>query len=292
VIFVVDTQVPWIPGPRGPSADSKILILDLDPIHSGIPIFEFPAHLRLIGDSEKTLPLLLEEVRRTMAAPQRERARQRTERVRQTVTDEWRRAEQGGLEDGKLPHITRRWLAYQLGRFVDDEMVVVSESADATFIRREKPATMFEGGGGAGLGWAAAAAVGAKFAQPSRTFVCLTGDGSYTFSIPTAWLWAALHYKAPTLTVIFNNRGYHTGTTAVAALYPGGYAMRSLNLEGGWFDPPPPYAAEAAAAGAYGEKIISPEDVQPALARGLQAVREGVPAVLDVWLPKHVTDEV
>ncbi|MBV9897926.1 MAG: hypothetical protein JO020_27540, partial [Chloroflexi bacterium] len=46
------------------------------------------------------------------------------------------------------------------------------------------------------------------------------------------------------------------------------------------------------ASGAYGEKVTDPEQVGPAIQRGLQAVREGSPAVLDMWLPKHVTGEL
>ena len=41
-----------------------------------------------------------------------------------------------------------------------------------------------------------------------------------------------------------------------------------------------------------GEKVTEPGEVAPAIQRGLDAVvRQGCPAVLDVWLPKHVTNE-
>ena len=70
------------------------------------------------------------------------------------------------------------------------------------------------------------------------------------------------------------------------------HAARTHDLTGGFFDPPPNYAAEAAASGAYGEKVTDPEEVAPAIRRGLDAVtREGIPALLDVWLPKLVTGE-
>ncbi len=46
---------------------------------------------------------------------------------------------------------------------------------------------------------------------------------------------------------------------------------------------------EAAASGAYGEQVTDPDQVGSAIQRGLKAVSEGTPAVLDMWLPKLVT---
>jgi acetolactate synthase-1/2/3 large subunit len=104
--------------------------------------------------------------------------------------------------------------------------------------------------------------------------------------------WASMFHKAPVLFIISNNRGYSTGTTQVMRSYPEGYAARATDLTGGWFDPCPNYSGEAAASGAYGEKVTDPNEVGPAIQRGLDAVKQGVPAVLDMWLPKHVTGEL
>ena len=292
VVLVIDKQVPWLPGPNAPGAEAKIIVLDMDPIQRRIALFEFPADLRLAGDSGSTLPLLLEEVRRALTSPQREAAAKRTGSIRQANARRREDAERAAIEDARLPYLSRRWAAYEVGRFIDDDTVVVNEAGEIAFIRRNKPGTMFVGGGGASLGWGAAAAVGAKVARPDLNFVCLSGDGSYNFSVPSAWQWSARQYKAPTLTAVFNNRGYSTGTTTVAQTFPEGYAMRSMDLEGGWFDPPPDYSAECAASGGFGEKVVAPDQVRPALERAWQAVtRDGVPAVLDFWLPKHVTQE-
>ena len=87
------------------------------------------------------------------------------------------------------------------------------------------------------------------------------------------------------MTVIFQNRSYSTGTRATANLYPEGYAVRD-GLEGGYFDPPIDFAKGAEAAGAYGENVPDPAEVQHALRRGLEKTRAGVPAVISVWLPR------
>jgi acetolactate synthase-1/2/3 large subunit len=94
------------------------------------------------------------------------------------------------------------------------------------------------------------------------------------------------------LFIVFNNRGYRTGTTDIESVYPEGYAARSRDFTGGWFDPCPNYSGEAAASGCFGEKVTDPDEVGPAIQRGLDATRQGVPAVLDVWLPKLGTGDI
>jgi thiamine pyrophosphate-dependent acetolactate synthase large subunit-like protein len=112
------------------------------------------------------------------------------------------------------------------------------------------------------------------------------------FGNPQVVTWASKFHKAPVLFIISNNRGYSTGTTQVLRSYPEGYAARTQDVTGGWFDPCPNYSGEAAASGAYGEKVTDPDQVGPAIQRGLKAVSEGSPAVLDMWMPKHVTGEL
>ena len=101
---------------------------------------------------------------------------------------------------------------------------------------------------------------------------------------------AAVRYRAPFLSVIYQNRSYSTGTRATAQYYPDGYAVRG-GLEAGYFDPPIDFAKEAEAAGAYGENVKDPSEVGPALRRGLDHIRRGAPAVIAVWLPKLMREE-
>ena len=41
-----------------------------------------------------------------------------------------------------------------------------------------------------------------------------------------------------------------------------------------------------------GEKVTDPNEVGAAIRRGVDAVKNGAPAVLDMWLPKLITGEV
>ena len=54
------------------------------------------------------------------------------------------------------------------------------------------------------------------------------------------------------------------------------------------FDPPIDFAKEAEAAGAYGENVVHPDEIAPALQRGLKSIREGVSAVISVRLPRYL----
>ena len=119
--------------------------------------------------------------------------------------------------------------------------------------------------------------------------VLATGDGYFMFGTPLPALWSAAHYKAAFLTVVFVNRSYSTGTIGLRRMYSEGAAVRA-GYEGGVFDPPPDFAKLAEAANCYGETVSEPEQVRPALRRGLEQTRNGTPAVIAVILPTLVEE--
>ena len=290
-ILVLDMLVPWPMAFYRPGSSARVITLATDPIHRMTPIYEYPTDLAVAGDAGASVPLLLEELRRAATGEQRERCRQRAERL--MTAGRQRRAaaiEAAEAERGK-GHITQTWLSYQVGKALDPDTIIVNELVNTSGFNRTKPGTQFNAGGSS-LGWAGPAAVGAKVAAPDRQIVCCSGDGSWMFGNPQVVTWASGFHKAPVLFIISNNRGYSTGTTQVLRSYPEGYAAKLQDVTGGWFDPCPNYSGEAAASGAYGEKVTDPEQVGPAIQRGLAAVKDGSPAVLDMWMPKHVTGEL
>lgn len=299
VVLMVDHPTPWLPGQDGPPAGAKVIGIDLDPIQQSIPIWEFPADLRITADSGLALPALLAEVKRLLTPEDIIRLDARRERA----MAEGRAANAAYAEavagDGALGHITARWAVAQLGALIDDNTVVVGEGG-----------TMFEPGGAmvalprsaygsvyfhgsSHLGFALAGCVGGKKAAPDRRFVAVVGDGVYNFALASQTFWAAHYHHAPFVTLILNNRGYSTGTVNLRNTYPNGYAVKAENYEGGFFDPPPDYVAEARAAGCQAEKVERPEDLRPALERAFAATGgRGVCSVIDVWLPRHITGTV
>ena len=148
-----------------------------------------------------------------------------------------------------------------------------------------RPGSLFTSGGGS-LGWNGGAAIGAKLAHPDKTVICLAGDGSYMFSVPSTVHWMARQYKTPFLQVVYNNRGWKSPKLSTLAVHPDGYASRANELDVS-FDPPPDYSGIAAASGgAYARAVKRPEKLKEALAEAMHAVSvERRCAVLDVWLP-------
>ncbi|MER7463053.1 benzoylformate decarboxylase [Streptomyces sp. NPDC097981] len=63
---------------------------------------------------------------------------------------------------------------------------------------------LFSAGGG--LGFGAAAAVGAQLGAPGRPVVCVIGDGSIHYAVQT--LWTAAAYKVPVTFVVLSNAKY------------------------------------------------------------------------------------
>lgn len=289
VVLVVESAVPWVPGPEAPGRQAKIAFLDVDPITQAIPTMEFTADLRLQADSARTLIDLYEAATKLLSSSGRCRCVDRLERLQVVKLERERQAECLAMEAARERPINPRWLAYQVGQLVGEEAILLDDALSnshlvQTYWRSSRPGSLFRTGSSAG-GWGPGAAFGAKLAAPDRDVVLAVGDGYYIFGVPLAALWSAVHYKAPYLTVVFQNSSYSTGTWEVHNFYPDGYAARDA-FEGGIFDPPPDFAKEAESVGAYGENVYEPEEVAPALRRGLEKVQQGTPAVIAVWLPK------
>jgi len=158
----------------------------------------------------------------------------------------------------------------------------------ADVLHRNEPGTYFTSGPTAALGWYGGAALGAKLANPSKTAVAVTGDGSFPFSLPSTVPWMARKYEAPFLTVILNNRAWKSPMLSAMAWHRDWYTSQvssdDLHVT---FDPPLDHAQVAVAAGArFGVTVKKVSEIDHAMRKGLETINNGRVAVLDVWLPK------
>ena len=97
-------------------------------------------------------------------------------------------------------------------------------------------------------------------------------------------------YNTPFLTVVYNNRGWKAPKHSTLGVHPHGVANETQNFFVD-FDSPADYAQIAAAAGdAYGIMVKKQSDLKKALIEGLNQVKEGRSAVIDVYIP-HVYSE-
>jgi acetolactate synthase-1/2/3 large subunit len=288
VLLALDVDIPWMIGPDAPADNAFVAIVDVEPSKRRIPTMEFTADLRLTADSLATIEMLEAEIRPMISPADRERFAARAEKWA-NVSARRRQALVAAARAGadKTP-IDPKWLSHQIGMALGDDCIVFDDTIVVNqvhdYLQCARPGSYFYNPGSSG-GWAPGAAFGAKLAAPDRDVVAVTGDGFYMFGTAIHALWSAAQYGAPYLTVIYQNRSYSTGTLRVARSYPDGYAAKA-GYHGGYFDPPIDFANEARSAGAYGENVTDPNEIGPALQRGLKSIREGTPAVISVWLPR------
>jgi acetolactate synthase-1/2/3 large subunit len=289
VVLVVDDLTPFTPGVDDPGPDAKVAWISSDPVNSRYKTMEYAANLWISATPANVAKAVCEEAARMLDKSDLARIAARRarleERKRQTIAEE----DGSAQADGRLSQPTGRWVAYQLGRSLDRDSIILNDGLSngdfvRTYARRDSPATYLRTGSSAG-GWGAGAAIGAKLAAPDRDVILASGDGFFIFGAPLAALWAARFHKAPFLSVIFVNGTYSTGTTLLRAAYPNGYAARANNYNGGAFDPVPDFAKLAETVNGYGENVTETSEVGPALKRGLDHVRNGVPAIIAVRVP-------
>lgn len=288
VVLALDAEVPWVPGSHAPAAGAFIASVDLEPARLKIPLYDFEAGLRVAADVRLFLDALLLVVERRLKGEAKDRMADRARTLAGQSAQRRAQARERAVAVSQRTPIDPQWLACCISDVLDDNCVLVDDTLSHNplyaYLALGGANRYFRNPGSAG-GWGPGAALGVKIGLPDKDVVLATGDGFYMYGAATATLWTARQYRAPFLAVVFQNRSYSTGTRATANLYPGGYAVRG-GLEGGYFDPPIDFAREAEAAGAYGENVRDPGQVMPALRRGLQQVRTGVPAVIAVRLPR------
>lgn len=289
VLLSLEHAVPWIPVHEEPQDGCWTATVGEDPLSRSIPLLELRSDLRLTADPSAFLAALLEEVRRQRTASHRERCDARWATLQRLASERQERYESNLKAESTRTLPSGVGVQAAVAEVIEPDDILTWEMVETDRIPRTRPGSLFEKGGSS-LGWAVAAAIGARVEDRERPTVCITGDGSYIFGVSQALLWSQINLDAPVLTVICNNRGYRTGTITLAARYPDGYSVRDGCFEGGTFDPPPDFAAEAEAAGGYGRRVVDQRDLIDVLVEARQAVEvERRPAVVDVWLPAHVT---
>ena len=132
------------------------------------------------------------------------------------------------------------------------------------------------------LGWAVAALTGARYTDPQRPAVCLTGDGSYMFGNPIPAHYVSKAEKLPTLTVVYNNEMWNAVRRNTRDVYPDGYAARSNREPLTYFEPGTRYEKTIETVGGYGEQVERPDELPAALDRALDQVGSGRQALLNV----------
>jgi acetolactate synthase-1/2/3 large subunit len=248
------------------------------------------ADLAITGDAEATLPALIEEVRRASTADRRIAIQDRGRKVVEANNESRRRhKEMATVGWDASPVSTARLAAEIWAELKNEDWSLVSwdrmMSAWPTRLWNFSKHYQFIGThGGSGIGYGLPAAVGSALAnrKHGRLTVNIQTDGDLCYA--PGVLWTAAHHQIPILNIMHNNRAYHEERMylpLLAAKYDRspetsdiGTALKGPNID---------YASVAKGFGLYAEgPIENPNELGPAIRRGIERVKKGEPVLIDV----------
>jgi acetolactate synthase-1/2/3 large subunit len=285
-ILVVEADVPWYPHLKKPAAGAPIIHLGVDPFFSRYPMRSYPCDVPIAATPAAALPLLAEAVRRHADPEAVARRRERFADEHRRRHAEW---EQSALKQASASTIGFAWAARCIGELVDDSTVVVNEyPLDRRFAALTRPGSYVASPHSSGLGFGLGAALGVKLARPDSTVIATVGDGAYFFGEPLSCLFVQRAHSLPILTVVFNNQQWEAVKSGTLAVHPAGVAKSRGRFPLSDLRPSPHFEQMAKTVDGYGERVESPGELPAALKRGLAAVREGRPAILNVLCQRAV----
>jgi acetolactate synthase I/II/III large subunit len=242
------------------------------------------------ADAQATLPALIEEVKKQLTPDRKRALQERGTKLAAAHKKAW---------DDQILQAQYGWDSspISLGRLTaelwpliknEDWSLVSWQGFISNWPNRlwkfDKHYQYIGGQGAGGMGYGAPAAVGAALAnrRHGRLSVSIQTDGDLNYA--PGVLWTAAHHRIPLLTIMHNNRGYHQEVMFVeeqATLHNRGADRSHIGTK--LWDPNIDYAKMAQAYGMHGEgPITDPHDLVPALKRGIEIVKKGEPAMIDV----------
>ncbi|KAH8889270.1 thiamine diphosphate-binding protein [Thozetella sp. PMI_491] len=300
VVIVLDCDVPWVKSSFRPPADAAVYHIDCDPLKVNMSLFHLDTELSCQADVYTALKQLNAAVSSQTSGVDAQAVQARIKTISEKHDEYIAGIRAKELTPPAGAAITPHHVLSRLREHLPPDALVMSEGISnyrpiCDVMMRSLPGTYFTSGATA-LGWNGGASIGAKLANPEKVVVNITGDGSFLFSIPSTVHWMARKYDAPFLTVILNNRGWKSPMLSALACHSDGHSSRMKSADDLFvtFDPSCDHAQVAVAAGAgWGCTVKEVAEIDAAIQKGLETVRGGRAAVIDVWLPKfEVGDRV
>ena len=196
-------------------------------------------------------------------------------------TDAW------SLEVAKdSSHLHPRQMLRELERAMPEGAMVSTDignicSVSNSYLRFDRPRSMFAAMSFGNCGYAFPTIVGAKVAAPDRPAIAYVGDGAWGMSFGE--LQTCVREDIPVTAVVFNNEQWG----AEKKNHVDFYARRFVGVN---LDRQPSWAAVAKAMGAEGQRIDKLSDVGPALRAAASAQRDGKTTVLEMMVTRELGD--
>ena len=286
-VMVVEADVPWYPHLAKPAAGAPVIHLGVDPFFSRYPMRSYPCDVPIAATPGVALPLLAEAVRRFADPEAVARRRERVAAEHRARHAVWEKA---ALDQSSASTIGFAWAARCLSEILDETTTVVNEyPLDRRFAAFNRPGSYFGSPHSSGLGFGLGAALGVKLARPEHTVIATVGDGAYFFGEPLSCLFVQRAHQVPILTVVFNNQQWEAVKSGALAVHAAGTARARGRFPLSELTPSPRFEEMARTVEGYGERVEHPVELPAALKRGLAAVRDGRPAVLNVLCQRAVS---
>jgi thiamine pyrophosphate-dependent acetolactate synthase large subunit-like protein len=243
--------------------------------------------LAIAGDPEATLPSLIEAVRRAIPASARAAIDQRGA-MHATAQVALLAASRDAAAVGwdAQPITTARVWAEVYDQVRDKDWAIMGgchfEGGWPQLLWDAKQHHQFIGDSGAyGIGYLPAASVGAAYAHRAHGRLPIVFGGDGDFMVAPGAIWTAANHNIPLLYLVHNNGGYHQEVMKIQA--QANRRERGVRLaRTGCVLPRIDYSLMARGMGVSGQRVTDPADLRGALARALDVVAQGEPALIDV----------
>jgi thiamine pyrophosphate-dependent acetolactate synthase large subunit-like protein len=263
-----------VPMPKG--KDKIFIHATLDPNHLNKDI---AAAVGLIGDAGLALDALLVELKKTIASPRNsDVTASEIAEMRQGWLREW----QPKLTSNDTPLSPYR-VIWDLLHTVDVANTIITHDAGSPrdqlspFWVSKTPLSYIGWGKTTQLGYGLGLAMGAKLVHPDKLCINVWGDAAIGFTGMD--FETAVRERIPILSILLNN---FSMAIELAIMPISTEKYRSTDISGD-------YAAMARAFGGHGERVTSPSEIVPAIKRGIEQTKKGVPALLEFITSKETT---
>jgi thiamine pyrophosphate-dependent acetolactate synthase large subunit-like protein len=234
---------------------------------------------QIIGDAGLILDALLDEVKDRLKG----KARGRGDAVAAKIADlhsKWTEDWTPKLTDTSTP-INPYRVIWDLMHTVDVPNTIMTHDAGSPrdqivpFWKPTAPLSYIGWGKTTQLGYGLGLAMGAKLAHPDKLCVNFWGDAAIGFTGMD--FETAARERIPIMSCLMNN---FSMAIELKVMPVSTQKYRSTDISGN-------YADMAKAFGCYGERVTDPNEIIPAIKRGIQKTQEGTPVLLEFLTQKE-----
>ncbi|MCX6653658.1 MAG: thiamine pyrophosphate-dependent enzyme, partial [Candidatus Bathyarchaeota archaeon] len=230
-----------------------------------------PVDYAILSDAKLAIREMINDVKKRFNIEKRgEELTQEIARKKQEWIKDWKPK----LESNEVP-INPYRILWDLLHTVDRKNTIVTAEAGMSrnsfgpFWETNIPRSYIGWGHTTTLGFSLGCVMGARLAEPKKVAINIMGDGA--FGMIGMDFETSIREKIPILTIISNNTSLSTFD-----YWPSARKRYSLGYMTG------NYAALAESLGGYGEKVVEPDEIIPAIKRAVNSVQSGKSALLEV----------